>query len=129
MRKLVTFLTEVGVLYCPRCMRGYEVISQTDGKWLCYDCGYDFGSLPESMWRTETVKAVLCGEYGIEVTLIKDNYLIGFETPIVACPKCLRVLAVHYRRSGTTQTSLWSVRAETEFSPLKNRGIARLPSS
>jgi len=120
MRSVRTFTMEVHFLKCPKCNAKYESIGPTKGVWRCYKCGYDFGEPPfPGMWVLEKVRGVRCDSCRTKVSLTPMNFLIGFKTPIAACPHCQKILAVFYRGKWRHPESFMEYRGREGIIPAK----------
>jgi len=97
-KEIETFKETTYMLVCPHCGTKYYSLTTIKGRWLCYNCHYDFGPEPEKFpWRRMKVDAVKCPECLRRVKCISDNLAFWSKTPILICPECNILVAVKYK--------------------------------
>ena len=69
-------------LTCPSCGKKYDIISRTNGKWLCWKCRHELTpegqDIPREMWKAEPVKSVRCDRCNDLVQITPGN--VGSQT-------------------------------------------------
>lgn len=127
MKKVKITTTKASFLKCPSCGTKYDLLSTTGGKWLCYECNYDFGPLEEHEWIEEEVEAVVCDKCGKIIPCTPSNLILGSKYKEIACPECFdgsglnHVIAIHYRGKWRAPDELLHIRGRNGILPVRTK--------
>lgn len=97
MESITAHKIKVFVLICPKCKDKYYSITSFDGKWLCYNCKYNFGEIENMTWNEEEVDTIFCDKCKGEIKCTPDNFNLYFSIKAVVCPICGITVALLYR--------------------------------